>query len=39
MRLQRGKFVVKTVEELEKVLPDNDNIKKVIDLDYMRRIE
>lgn len=39
MKLQRGKFVVKTVEELEQALPDSDHIKKVIDLDYMGRYE
>lgn len=39
LKLQRGKFAVKTEEELKKATPEHDNLKRVIDLDYMGRTE
>ena len=39
MLLQRGKFIIKTIDELEKLEPDKDGLKKIINLDYMGKFE
>lgn len=39
MILQRGKIVLKNLEELENAIPEEDGIKRVIDLDYMGQFE
>lgn len=39
MLLQRGRFVIKSINELEKLDTDKDGLKKIIDLDYMGKFE
>ena len=39
MLLQRGRFIVKTVNDLEKLEVDKDGLKRIIDLDYMGKFE
>lgn len=39
MRLQKGKIIIRNIEELEAAIPDKDGIKRVIDLDYMGQFE
>jgi len=39
MLLQRGKFLIKDIKQLDEITPNEDGIKKIIDLDYMGRFE
>src|SRR5574344_1764505 len=39
MLLQRGRFTIKNINELEQLEMDKDGLKKVIDLDYMGKSE
>lgn len=35
MLLQTGRFIVKNIQELERVVPNQNGIKRIFDLDYM----
>ena len=39
MLLQTGRFIVKNIQELERVVPNQNGIKRIFDLDYMGRYE
>jgi hypothetical protein len=40
MLMQRGRFLVNNIEEFNNLKPDNkDGVKRVIDLDYMGKVE
>ena len=39
MLLQRGRFIIKTIDELDTLETDKDGLKKIIDLDYMGKFE
>lgn len=39
MLLQKGKFIIKEISELNNVEEENDGIKKIIDLSYMGQFE
>ena len=39
MLLQRGKFIIKDISELERLDSNKDGIKRIIELDYMGKFE
>lgn len=39
MLLQRGNFTIKNISEIDTVKTDEDGLKRIIDLDYMGRVE
>lgn len=39
MLLQRGKFIIKEISELDNITEEKDGIKKIIDLNYMGQFE
>jgi len=39
MKLQRGKFTINNINELNDIIEERDGIKKVIDLEYMGKFE
>ena len=39
MLLQKGKFLIKEISELNRVKEENDGIKRIIDLNYMGQFE
>ena len=39
MLIQRGKFTINSMSEIDNIKSDKDGIKKVIDLNYMGRFE
>jgi len=39
MKLQKGKFIIKEISELDHLEEEKDGIKRIIDLDYMGKFE
>lgn len=39
MLLQRGRFIIKNIVEIETLEEDKDGLKRIIDLDYMGKFE